>query len=252
MLTLTLTTAAVVLKMVFVGIAAAIVLHCRHDRSLPMIAWRWAMGAFLISGTSGVIQDIWARMAVAGGAGSAIWDSYMSWMPAMNYSRFTVMVGCGLMLAALPFLPPRPRDVSLITICLFSTALLLPGLAAGLLEGAYVGERHGPILAVWQVVETVALFAALFSAVVRQSMDSWLWLCLCVYAIRQAINALIWAAHTTLGVDGAWHAPYWASAAVGVLMWSVMIGLAVRRLLLARHDMTARTIFSLEPHADSR
>jgi hypothetical protein len=176
----------------------------------------------------------------------------MEWMPAMNYSRFSVMVGCGIALAALPFLAARARDISFTTICLVSTGLLLPGLASGLIEGAYVNERHATNLAIWQVVETIALLAALFSAVVRQSMDSWLWLCLCIYGIRQAANAMIWAASTTFGLEGAWHAPYWMSAAVGVTMWSIMIGLAVRRLWLARQDMPAMAIFSLEPQAGSR
>ncbi|CAN5626651.1 hypothetical protein BH23GEM8_BH23GEM8_01880 [soil metagenome] len=252
MLTLTLTTVAAVLKMVFAGIAAAIVLRCRQDGSMAMTAWRWALGAFLVSGLSGVFQAVWAVMAVRGGAGSDVWDSYMEWMPAMNYSRFTVMVGCGITLAALPFLPVRARDISLTIICLVSTVLLLPGIAAGMIEGAYVGERHAPNLAVWQVVETVALLAALFSAVVRQTMDSWLWLALCIYAIRQAANAIIWAASTTYGVEGAWHAPFWMSAAVGITMWSIMIGMAVKRLWLARQGIPAMTIFALEPHVDSR
>jgi hypothetical protein len=250
MLTLILSTVVVVLKMVFVGIAAAIVLRSHGDRSLAMIAWRWALGAFLASGISGVVQDIWAHMAIAGGAGSAAWDSYMEWMPAMNYSRFTVMVGAGVALAALPFLPVRARHISWTTILLMSTALLLPGVMAGLNEGVFVNERHVTNLAIWQVAETIVLLAALFSAVIRKSMDSWLWLCLCVYAIRQAGNALIWAASTT--VEGSWHPPFWSGPALGVATWSIMIGLAVRRLWLARHDVPVRTIFSLESQAGLR
>jgi hypothetical protein len=252
MLTLTLSTISAGLKMVFVGIAAAIVSRCRQDRSTAMTAWRWALGAFLLSGLSGVFQAVWGLMAVAGGAGSAVWDAYMEWMPAMNYSRYTVMVGCGFALAALPFLPARARDISFTTICLVSTLLILLGIAAGLIEGPYVNQRHATNLAIWQVVETVALLAALFAAVVRQAMDSWLWLCLCVYAIRQAANALIWAASTTTGEDGAWHAPLWMSAAVGVTMWSIMIGLAVRRLWLAKQNRPATMIFSLDVPASAR
>jgi hypothetical protein len=250
MLTLILSDLAVVLKMVFVGITAVIVLRSRHDPSLAITAWRWVLGAFLASGISGVVQAIWARMAITGGADSAVWDSYMDWMPAMNYSRFTVMAGMGVALAALPFLPARARNISSITIFLISTALLLPGTAAGLHEGAFVNARHVTNLAIWQVVETIALLAALFSAVTRQFMDSWLWLCLCVYAVRQAVNAVIWAASTT--VEGAWHAPFWTGPAVGVAMWSIMIGLALRRLWLAKQRIPAGMIFSLDPHVGSR
>jgi hypothetical protein len=243
LLTLVLQSMSSLLKLAFVLVALAIVRRQRNEASLPAACWRWVGLALLVSAASDLLQSVWAVAAVAGGEHSRVYQLYLAWMPAMNYSRYAIAIGLGLVLTALPFAGDRLRLLRGEAIVVAATAIALVGVAGGLLEGGFTGSVHTFRLAVLQVAETSALFAALLVAVVRTSMDGWLWLTLFVYTFRQAVESLLWSAQAG-SATGAWHPPFWASPAIGVVMWLAMVGLAHRRLTLARRDVPAPGIFA--------
>lgn len=250
MLTLALQTIAAVLKLVFVGVAVGVTRRQRDDPSLPASAWRWLAMAFLVSGVSGIIQAFWAVAAFAAGAGTEVYELYIGGIPAMNYSRFAVAILLGLGLTAMPMLPPRVKSTPDRWLVAAALAAALLGVAAGLLEGPFVGGLHHSRIAVLQLVETAVLFSALLVGVARGGMDIWLWLCLFIYGFRQALNALVWAATAWDAVPGAWYPPFWLSPVIGVTMWLLMIAFASRRLILARRGVAVGSAFTLRPEAE--
>jgi hypothetical protein len=250
MLTMTLLSITAVLKVVFAGICLAVVARIRPVRSAAETSWVWITAAFLVSAASGLFQGVWAAFAFAAGPGQPVFEGYLRWLSAMNYSRFGVMIGLGVSLSVLALLPSRPAFTRMSPPLLISATLLLPGILAGYMEGSFESGLHASRLSVLQVVETLALLGALFVAAVRRSMDSWLWLALFVYGFRQAVNALLWAGNAWIEVPGAWHPPVWVDPAIGIGIWLVMIGFAGRRLQLARRGSGATTIFAVPGDAE--
>jgi hypothetical protein len=245
MLTMTLLSISALLKTVFAGLAVRVVASIGQAHTRPAVSWVWLAAAFLVSAISGLAQAVWAALAFEKGAGSSVMDLYVRWMPAMNYSRFGVMVGLGIGLSVVAFLSPRPAFSRLFWPVVISAVLLFPGFIAGYLEGPYVRGFHQSRLSILQLVETLALLAALFFAVIRRSMDTWLWLALFVYGFRQVVNTLTWAGTVWLSTPGAWHPPVWLDPAIGIAVWLTMIGIATHRLRLARRGTTASSIFAI-------
>jgi hypothetical protein len=180
---------------------------------------------------------------VRAGAGSKIYEMYISAMAAMNYSRYGVAIALGVALCLLPFLGERAARVGSAAVLTGALAAAALGVLAGLGETTFVAGVHSSRLAQLQVVETAVLLTALFVAVLRSSMDTWLWLALFVYAFRQALNTLLWAAAARGVLPGEWHPPYWLTPLIGIATWLVMIGLAWHRLTLARRRIPAHPIF---------
>ncbi len=245
MITMTLLSITALLKAVFAALAVAVVGRCGYAREATEMQWVWLSAAFAVSAASGLFQAVWAAFAFAAGPGGAVYESYLAWLPAMNYSRYGVMIALGVCLSVLPFLPFRPAFASFSWPIFISGAMLLPGIVAGYTEGAYAPGLHPSRLSVLQVVETFALLSALFVAVVRRTMDTWLWLILFLYAVRQAVNALLWAAYAWRALPDGWQTPNWLDPAVGIVVWSTMIALAEHRRRLARRGSSAPIIFAL-------
>jgi hypothetical protein len=244
MLTLTLQSINTLVKILFVPIALLIVREAGSDRSFLTVAWRWVAAAFLVSGISSLVQGVWAIVAFRGGAGSMELESYIAWMPALNYSRFSTAIFLAIGLATLPYLPAQLRPYRLTMLIGLAAGAGLVGVLLGFAEGPFVRGLHNSRLSVLQLVETLVLFAALWVAVVRRTMDLWLWLCLFIYAFRQSINSLIWAGTAWGVLPGVWHPPFWTSPALGIGMWVLMVGIAGHRLLHSRRGAPIAPVFS--------
>jgi hypothetical protein len=243
-LTLSLQTAAAILKVLFVGVAVFVARRTTIGQSTMNAGWRWVAIAFAVSGVAGLLQSAWAIDAVRSGPSARSYALYLEWLPAMNYGSFGIAILLGLALAALPYLPERERRPGRGWFILVVIAGAI-GVLLGRVEGGFDPAVNISRVSALQALETVVLLAALWTTLLRQALDSWLWLAMFVYAIRQAVNALVWAATVWVADPDGWHPPFWLSPSVGVAMWLVMIALALRRLHLARLGLPARAIFAL-------
>ncbi len=242
MLTLTLQSVSALLKLGFVAVAFSLRRYVSNDRGLYVTSWRWLTAAFLVSGLSGGIQASWAVAAVRAGVGSATYELYIAAMPGLNYSRFMVAISLGIALSVLPFMPERASRARFGSLVAGALAAAAVGVLCGQAE-RFDPALHATRVAVLQFFETAVLLTALLVAVLRSSMDTWLWLTLFVYTFRQALNTVVWAAAALGYAPGAWHPPFWAAPLLGVVMWSLMIALGWRRLLLARRGAVVSAIF---------
>jgi hypothetical protein len=209
----------------------------RADTSSPAVhrlAWTVVAVGFVLAAASNLLQNGWGAWALAEGPQSGVWAAFVRWLPAGNYGRTVLKASLGVLLCLLPLLArlPRRRAVAV------SAAVLLLTIPLG---GAY-GWREGPMQArvffsaysVFEVAEVLALFTALFIAVLWGTMDRWLWAAMAIYAFRQALNALSLAAMVFNGDPQRWSLSPLFVQIVGILSYSAMLWCAWRRWALAK------------------
>jgi len=204
----------------------------------------WLVGvAFAINGISGLVQRILAVWAFVAGPESPVYTGYLQAAPAMNQSRTGLEIALTLLLAWIAVRGERP----------LAWWLLLPGLIAGgaagtvigLLEGTLVASRHFSMVALLEGLEMVALLAMLLLALIRNSMDRFLWLALATYAVQQSFNAIWTSALAWENMPGGWAPRPWMFPAQMALLGCVMLAIALRRYQLARRGVHVPSL--LEP-----
>lgn len=249
MVTLFLQVLVALLKLAFGALAARVAARVAAGDAEPASelrrsAW-WVTGVtFLLSGAGSILQSSWAAGAVAAGAASGLYEAFIRWTPAMNYSRILLMLGYGLVILSLSALHPLSRSRGR-GVVIFLLICFVVGGGAGWMEGGFQAGSHTTWLSVSEMAELIVLLAALGVALFARSLDWMLWTALLLYSIRQAINALFWAAASWSVVPEAWHPPFWSLQVVAIVGWVGMIALASMRL--ARVDRRQPVEAPLEP-----
>jgi hypothetical protein len=233
------------LALVF-GLGALVVAH--HPRSFSAVqraAWLLTGLTFTLMASNAILHNASAVLAFFSGPGTPVYKEYLRWSPAGNYSRiFLVLAYAG----ALVFLPriwssARGRFQPL-SLALMLLAMGVGGLV-GWMEGPYVAGKHWTAFAVLNALGLVVLLGALLGALFTHSMDRLLWGCVGIYALHEAFNVIWHSALAWIRVPGAW-APNPAQIQVyAALTYLAMLGLALRRLLLARRGVYVPAL--LEP-----
>lgn len=222
-----------VLKLAF-GLVALGVARSARARDVHRLGWLLVGVVLAAGGASNLLQSSWAMRAFLSGEGTAVWNSYLRWAPAMNFSRHLSMIALAGLLCALPALARlRGWRVGVIAggAILLSAAL---GGWVGAAESSLVEARHYPATAMLDSLEMLLLFAALIGALAFGWMDRWLWTILAIYAVRQSFNVISFSALAWRTVTGAW-APGSAHIKwVATAMWVVLLAIALHRLRLAR------------------
>jgi len=191
-----------------------------------------------------VTQSTAAFAAVWAGVGSAIYEQYIRWAPALNYSRTGGEIALGGLLILVAY-----RGAGASRFRRESVAILLVGMLAGaalgVLEGAMVTRVHFSVGAFWNTVEMGVLACALVAALARSSMDWILWLIVTIKMISQAISTIWLIALAWVGVEGAWIPEPWLKQLFIVVVSSLMLGLALWRLTLARRGTSVPALLQL-------
>jgi hypothetical protein len=212
-------------------------------------AWRLMGIGFLWHGTSDALQNVFGTIAWRAGNPSPELDAYLRWNQVMNHSRTFLLIGLVLGLVLLSVYPRSPdRRFWQIAIALLTVGFAV-GIAVGLHEGRFTQERHYSAVAVWDVVELVTVFAALFALLVSNRADRLLWAFLSAYALGLALG-VFWLAMFAQLKTGAWYPPIWTMPAMRNVLAAVMLAAAWRRLTLQRrgrpvHGMLGRPIAQL-------
>jgi hypothetical protein len=203
--------------------------------SAPTAAWFMAGVTFAQEGALGTFHALMAVAAVLAGEGSQLLAGYMRLTPAGNDARNVVVLGFALALGWVVALErPAPGRR---TIVAAATALIAAGFVAGLAEPPVESQRggdHFTVMACFGAATAVLLFAVLYRAMMRESMDWLLWIALAVYAAQEALSADIQSALSWAGFHGGWSPPPRSMHWVGAVSALVMLACAVRRLAIAR------------------
>ncbi|HEX2190845.1 MAG TPA: hypothetical protein VHG51_18200 [Longimicrobiaceae bacterium] len=209
------------------------------------LAWQLTGFTFVVGGTSMVLQTgIFAPWAYFAGRGTPVYDAFLRWNPALTQSRTFLVIGLGVVLSLLPLIGRYERGVVRLAVA-FLLAAMAAGGVFGWLEGAYVSTRFYPSTAVANLLELIALFAALFVALTADTMDRHLWLALAVYSVSIGLNVIVYSALAWIRVEGVWSpSPRFVQFFL-VAAHATMLGLALRRLQLARRGVRVGSL--LEP-----
>lgn len=204
------------------------------------LAWRFTGIAFVLGGASAVVQlCVFAPWAFFAGRGTPVYDAFLRWNPAVTQSRTFLMVGLGLLVCSLPWLAARSERRLVPGGIAFLGLAMAAGGVLGWFEGAFVSVRFYSSTAAANVLELVVLLSALLVALLMDTMDRYLWLAMLVYAVGISLNVISFTALAWIRVEGAW-APPPLSLFVQVflvLSHATMLGLAVKRLRLARRGV---------------
>lgn len=210
-------------------------------------AWALAGVAFFIQGVNAIIHDVFAIHAYASGPESRAWAAILEWHAILNHSRtfllttFSLILCAGLLRANAGRSWPSTRT---------SVALLVGGMLIGGLvgrhEAAFSGVTHYTAVAVWDVMEMLALFAALLVGVSTGRMDRALWLALAINAFTVAFSGLGFAALAEIDLGG-WHPlPHQIHLAKLALYLTINM-VAYRHLKQVRRGHPVRGFFETHP-----
>jgi hypothetical protein len=196
-------------------------------------AWFMAGVTFVCAGAVATVHALLAVAAALAGEGTTFYDAYLRFMPPGNDARSVVVLGFALALAWVVLLgKPAPERR---TIVAGAAGLLAAGFVAGLFEPPVgAGGDHFSVMSYFGAATAVLLFAALYRAMVRESIDWLLWIALTLYAVQEAITSNIQMVLSWAGFGGGWAPPHRAILWVGVLSGFAMLACTARRLAIAR------------------
>jgi hypothetical protein len=206
--------------------------RARAAPEVHRVTWRLTGLLFLLLGVDGLAQCMFGSWAILAGVGSPVWNSYLRWSPALNYSRTgPEFVFAGMILATAWRGTPVPRHPAT------GAALLLAGgavgLALGWLEGPLESGRHyervaildGGLFAVW----TLAMSAAVLTDVVDRTLLATL--VLCVLPLPLNVIWFSWLARVETGV---WVPRPFDMQLYHVALKALVLAVALRRWRAAR------------------
>lgn len=216
------------------------------DCSLSHAAWIVVAVAFLWRAIPETVQNAVAFWALHAGPGSDPYETFVRWTPAVNHARTLIMAALGWVLASLPLLRGRPMGF------MWRWALAVAPLLAA--TGFFVGWREGPTsalhvasLSILGMVELVGLMVALQVALFLHSLDRYLWIFLCVYAVHVAIKVVWYSGAVEFFLGREWYPLAWVLPLLAIPPYLVGIVVSRRRLALARSGVPVPAIFEVDP-----
>jgi hypothetical protein len=196
-------------------------------------AWFMAGVTFASDGAVATVHALLAVAAAFAGEGTTFYDVYLRFLPPGNDARIVVVFGFALALAWVVLLGrPAPGRRAIVA---GAAVLLTAGFVVGLFEPPVgSGGDHFLVMSYFGAATAVLLFAALYRAMVRESIDWLLWVALALYAVQEAISSNIQGVLSWAGFGGGWAPPHRAMLWVGMLSASAMLACTARRLAIAR------------------
>jgi len=198
-------------------------------------AWFMAGVTFASEGAVAMVHSILAVVAVLAGDRSGFWPVYMRLVPVGNDSRITVVLGFALAFAWVVLLGrPSPGRRAII---LAAVGLIAAGSVIGLFESPFdqaQGVDHFSVMSYFGAATAVLLFAALYRAMVRESIDWLLWVALAFYAVQEALSSNVQMVISWAGLGGGWAPTPRACLWAGLVSSFIMLACTARRLAIAR------------------
>lgn len=244
MLTLALQSLVSVFDLLF-GLGALWVARTSQSTwGVRQLAWRLTGIAFCLLAANGIPSKVLAAVAFFSGPGSSAMEIWMWARTIGNDGRSVMMVGFAFLL--LKYARGKPEH-STTTPKLLKPLLLwmVGGSIIGIIEGP-AGATHFGVISVVTAAAVVVLFAALWVAVVKDTMDYLLWIALTVYAVREVIGTSLWSVFSWLDVPGAWIPSHSSVQWAGVASHVVMLSILGWRISLAKRGIAVPSLFELD------
>lgn len=223
-------------------------LSLRVARALPghaqryAFAWAFTGWAFLVEGCNSLFHDLFSLTGFLGGPGSAAWDAVISWHPVLNHSRTFLLTTYCLVLSAALFRIARDETHS---------PRVGPAVAltvGGMLVGALVGWRepdfttwtHYSAVAIFDIMELVAVMTVLVAGMMSGAMDRSLWVSLGLSGFILALSVLLFAALAQIDLSGLWSPKPWHLQTTKAVLQVSIVFVAIRHLRRIRRGRPVR------------
>jgi len=192
---------------------------------------------FFLMGLSGAIQDLYAVWAFRSGPGTAVYEAYLRWSPAGNYSRaFLIIAFAILLILHRSSSGSADRRTAVRMLSAIVIASIVGGIV-GATTGPVISAKHWSAAAVLDSIELVLLLCALLRGVTASTMDRILWSCLTIYSFHSVLNVIWFSALVWLHIPGMWSPRPVEIALYTAATYLVVYGLVSYRLHLARRGV---------------
>jgi hypothetical protein len=206
--------------------------------ALYALGWRLAGVAFSMYALCMTVQHAWGTWAMVAGTESWVMVRYLEWAPAFNHSRtFLLVAFFGVLGWFMLRRDPPSRGVWSVGVAIV-VAGLIGGAWLGLVEGSLVTSTHYTRVALWDAAELLVVLTTLFIGLVTNRMDRHLWALLTTFAVVVALNILYYAAISLVNDSRVWSPRLWVMGSYRLVLILAMLGIALRRLQLARRGVS--------------
>ncbi|HEY0038556.1 MAG TPA: hypothetical protein VGB66_17795 [Longimicrobium sp.] len=244
MFTLTGQAAISAVLLLFAAVAWRIVRAIPRDSETYRFGWALTAATFTIRGLNSAFHDAFSIVGFAAGPDSWAWSAVISWHPVLNHSRtFLLITFCILFTVVLVRAGRGRAEPGLRRALLVLAAGMVAGGAVGWVEPDFSGLSHYTAVAVWDVVELLAMLSLLFVGLNSGRMDRGLWYCLGINAFVLALSVLWFAALIRIDFGGQWAPERYHIHLTKAFLYVLMVGVAYRQLGRMRNGERMKGFF---------
>ena len=222
----------------------------RTRRGVGKDGWLVTGVVFAVYTVDKIAQGVLGALAFAAGPGAPVYDLYLRLAPMADHSRTFLVFAFYGSLAALPFRNRLGRAA----VPLFAAAIvgsLVLGAAFGWWEGTFNEQRHYTTTALIDTGGFIILASVLFFLMLRDAIDRHLWFVVATYGFTSITGVLYLMAFSWLRIPGAFTPPLWHLQVLRLIFALVMVGLAARRLQMARNGLAVAGLLGDTPSRPS-
>jgi hypothetical protein len=212
--------------------AAALRVCARPSDGGRSCAWYLAGVTFATSGALATLLNVVAVAGVAAGPRSSAYALSVRLQPPGNDGRGFAVLGFAVAFALL--CAGRGGALTRRRVAAWVGIPLAVGVVVGAIEGAFQIDKQYTMLSVVSGATVVVLFAALYAALVRNSVDWYLWIALALYSVREALNSIIEAARAAGYISKEWMPDQASILWLGAASMVVMLACTLLRLGVLR------------------
>lgn len=247
MITLTALAVIAALHLLFAVLAFAIARSLGPGERVFRYGWMFTAIAYLVRGLNMGAHASFSIFAFRSGPGTPLWDAALVVHPILNHSRTFMLTAYCLVLATVLVRAQRGRPLPPLYV---PFALLLAGMAVGVYVGwneeAFSALTHYTAVAVWDIMELLALMTLLFAGLSSGGMDRGLWASLGVSAFILALSVLWFASLSRIDIAGQWSPRPEHIHVSKAVLYLLMIGIAFRQLKRVRSGKRVRSFLESE------
>jgi hypothetical protein len=206
-------------------------------------AWKFTGLALLLSGSNSLFHDVFATIAFMGGPESAAWAAVLRWHPVLNHSRtFLLSTYCLVLAVALYRVGQLRQPPRMSTGMGIVVAGMLVGALVGANEASFSGITHFSAVAIFDIMELVAVMTLLALGLTSGAMDRSLWVAIGINGFILALSVLLFAAMSRIEFAGQWSPQPFHLQWTKALLHILMVGIAVRHLHRIRQGRPVRAL----------
>jgi hypothetical protein len=236
MLTLTGQAAISAVLLLFAAVAWQIVRAMPKDAEIFRFGWALTAVVFTIRGLNSAFHDAFAVLGFTSGPESRAWSAVIGWHPILNHSRTFLLISfCIVMAAVLVRVGRGASEPTLRRAVLAVVAGMVVGGGVGWVEPEFSGLSHFTAVALWDIVELLAMLTLLFVGLTSGRMDRALWFSLGINAFVLALSVLWFAALSRIDFGGQWAPRQYQIHFTKACLYVLMVVVAYRQLQRLRN-----------------